>query len=116
MPRDEEKVLPCMSPHREAPNRHEKGSAKYKEWVRKGSKLADNRNLSFTFSKPKRCGIRNCLVYCTNCGNQSAVTETTVAVICSSCKQMYRVTEDNKEFRQLEKVDIFIGGDSNDNK
>jgi ribosomal protein S27E len=101
---------PQDSPHREAPNRHEKGTQKYREWVHKESKKSDDRNLPYKFSKPKRAKPRNLRVFCTECGQQTCVTQTTVAVICSKCRKLYHITPENSGSDIEEKVALIIGG------
>ena len=106
-----DQIPPHLSPHREAPNKHEKGSRKYKEWIHKESKRADDyKNLPFTFSKPKRSKPLTRSVFCTHCNDSTFVTETTVAVICRSCGKFYRVSEKNSERTSGETINIFISG------
>ena len=89
-------VPPHLSKNREAPNKHEKGTKAYREWVQKESKRSDDYgNLPYQFSKPKRDKPRNLSVSCLHCGEVTNVTETTVAVICRQCGNLYRVSEEN---------------------
>ena len=74
---------------REAGNKVEKGSRKYREWIHKESKYADtHKNLDFKFSKPRKEKARNKSVECENCGRELFITEDTIAVICSDCKHL----------------------------
>jgi len=82
------------SPHREAPNRHERGGRKYKEMVAKGSKEADAKNLPFTFSKPSRATPMTVWCQCPTCERVSHVSKNTVMVACPDCKKLYDVDED----------------------
>ena len=64
--------------------------------IHKESKFADdNKNLPFTFSKPKKAQ-RQIIVECKNCGALKLVNKTTVGVICSECKQYSGVEEINE--------------------
>jgi len=82
------------SPNREAPNKHVKGSKKYKEMVDRGSKAADQKNLPFTFSKPKKPEKTPVDCQCPYCDRIISVTKTTVCVICAACKNFYHVNEE----------------------
>jgi hypothetical protein len=82
------------SPHREAPNRHERGSKKYLKMVDESSKKAASKNLPFTFSKPKRSENLAVWCQCPSCDRVSHVGKNTVMVACVDCKSLYEV-EDN---------------------
>lgn len=65
----------------------EEGLQKYRERIHRESKYADdNKNLPFTFSKPKK-KKRSALVKCKNCGYVFSATVETVGVICRNCKK-----------------------------
>jgi len=85
------------SSHREAPNKHNIGNKRYSEKVSRGSKEAEKKNLPFTFSKPQRDLPRCIVCCCTECGSYTRVTKNTVMVICSVCKNLFSVTEENKQ-------------------
>lgn len=80
------------SPHREAPNKHTRGSKKYLEMVDKGSKAADRKNLPFTFGKPKKEGKLGVFCSCPSCGKVSNVSKNTIMLVCADCKTMYSIT------------------------
>ena len=82
------------SPNREAPNKHVKGNKKYKEMVSKGSKMADMKNLPFSFSKPKTSEKLGKICMCPKCEHISNVSKNTIMIVCSSCKSLYKVTEE----------------------
>ena len=83
------------SANREAANKHTRGSKKYKEMVQEQAGLADKKNLPYNFSVPKKSSARNVICQCPNCEDTAAVNKNTVMVICSHCKQIYSVTEEN---------------------
>ena len=68
------------------------GVRKHNERIHKESKFADdNKNLPFSFSKPKKSG-RTSFVECDNCGHVTAASINTVGKICSNCKKFSTVT------------------------
>ncbi len=71
---------------------------KYWERIRRESKLADEKNLPFTISKPKKTRPHNTGYIC-KCGEVLWLTKVTYMVICSSCNQLSKTEE-------LEKVDF----------
>ena len=74
----------------------EVGVQKHNERIHKESKWADdNKNLPFTFSKPKKAQ-RQKLVKCKNCGALKYVNKTTVGIICNECKEYSGVEEINE--------------------
>ena len=86
------------SPHREAPNRHIKGSKKYKEMIDRDSKNADRwKNLPFTFSKPpKRTRPREDIYHvCDSCHHISMVSRFRAGQVCKGCKSYASVNKDN---------------------
>lgn len=69
------------------------GTKKHNERIHRESKLADdNKNLPFSFSKPKKSG-RSKLVRCCNCGNVTSATINTVGIVCTKCNQYSSVEE-----------------------
>jgi len=82
------------SPNREAPNKHIRGSKNYKEMIDKGSKAADRKNLPFKFGKPKSESKLGTFCECKNCGHVSNVSKNTIMIVCSSCRTLYKVTDD----------------------
>lgn len=85
------------APHREALNRHDMGNKKYLSKINKGSKEADQKNLPFTFSKPKNSAARVVGCWCPHCEAYTKVTKSTCMVVCRRCKELYDVTEENSE-------------------
>ena len=92
------------SPNREAPNKHLKGSKKYKDMIDRGSKAADQKNLPFTFSKPaKRTKApENIYHLCFLCGHVSMVSRHRVSQTCSGCNQQTQVNKYNTYLAQEE--------------
>jgi hypothetical protein len=68
------------------------GNRAHKERIHKESKIADNKNLPFTFSKPKIPG-RSSYFYCNNCGYTFSASVNTVGVVCNECKKFSTCTE-----------------------
>ena len=61
--------------------------------IHKESKWADdNKNLPFTFSKPKK-SARGCYKRCSNCGDIKHVNVNTVGSECSECHQYASLEE-----------------------
>lgn len=86
------------SPNREAPNRHERGSKKYKQWVDRENTKSDLKNLPFTFGKPKtktRRQRRDIFHVCDSCQNITMVSKVTCAFVCSNCRGYSRVNSSN---------------------
>jgi len=97
------------SPHREAPNRHLKGSKAYKEWVARDSKRLDQKNLPFQFIKPpKRTQPRRDVFHvCDYCTGINVVNKYTVGITCSICKKYSRIHEGNR-FTNEEELEKFL--------
>jgi hypothetical protein len=83
------------SPNREAANKHDKGSKKYREMISKQTRIENQKNLPYSFSAPKKSGARNVICQCPHCEDTTAVTKNTIMVICGQCKKSYSVTEEN---------------------
>lgn len=86
------------SPHREAPNKHVKGSKRYKEMIAKDTKrIDDHGNMPFTFAKPtKRSHARRDIYHmCDNCNHVSMVSKHTAGRTCSCCKNYTSVNDGN---------------------
>lgn len=64
----------------------EGGWRKHKERIHRESKIADNKNLPFTFSKPKKAK-KQITAKCKNCGYIASVPQNTVGMICPECKK-----------------------------
>jgi len=74
---------------REPANRKEMGDRKYRERIHRDSKYADsNKNLPYSFSKPKKDKPCRVPFTCVHCGRESAHTEETIAVICGGCNHL----------------------------
>lgn len=86
------------SPNREAPNRHVRGTKKYKEMIDRDSKRLDKYgNLPFTFSKPpKRTRPREDIFHvCELCQHISLVSKFRVGQTCPGCCKYTSVNETN---------------------
>jgi len=85
------------SPHREAPNKHTRGSRKYMEMVDRGSKEADKKNLPFTFSKPPKGSRRREDLFhiCDFCNYVSMVSKYRAGQVCKGCKKFTSVNSSN---------------------
>ena len=69
------------------------GTRKHNERIHKESKIADdNKNLPFTFSKPKTAG-RNSVFECTECGYKIAASVNNVGFVCPDCKKFTKSKE-----------------------
>ena len=68
------------------------GERAHRERIHKESKSADNKNLPFTFSKPKKNG-RVSYFSCNNCGYIFNASINTVGVVCNECKKFSTCTE-----------------------
>jgi len=80
------------APHREALNKHDMGRKRYQEKVARGTREYSGQ---FSFGRPSRPGARIVPCFCTSCGEYTRVSKTTVMVVCSSCKTLYVVSEEN---------------------
>src|SRR6185503_12503184 len=95
---------------RDAPNRHEKGGKKYKDWIAKDTKRSDTYgNLPFQFIKPpKRFQARREIYYiCLTCGTVNLVNKNTIGTTCSGCKQYNRV-EESPNFSSEEELEKYL--------
>lgn len=87
------------SPHREAPNKHTRGSKAYKEMVARDTKRIDDKgNLPFQFIKPPKRSQPKREFYhvCDNCYTIKLVNKNTVGHQCKGCSSYTRVTDKNK--------------------
>ncbi len=84
-------LRPGVTPRRWEP---EEGVKKLNDRIHKESKFADdNKNLPFSFSKPKKARACNTALKCNNCGNISYASRITVGVICKACGKFSTVSE-----------------------
>lgn len=87
-------LAPGSTPRRWIP---EGGVRKHNERIHRESKYADdNKNLPFTFSKPKK-GKKTDDFGCAECGRVFSASVSTVMVVCPDCKKVtkaVRITED----------------------
>ncbi len=85
------------SPHREAPNKHIKGSKKYKEMIDRGTKEDAKKNLPFSFGKPpKNSRPREDILHvCDYCGHVSMVSKYRAGQGCRGCKRFTSVNGSN---------------------
>ena len=74
----------------------EGGLQKHREKIHKESKKADEKNLPFTFSKPKRPG-RQSDFSCKECGRVFSASIRTVMCICPDCKKVTEVELVNRD-------------------
>ena len=87
-------LSPGTSPRRWEPAG---GINKHREKIHRESSYADkNKNLSFTFSKPRKSGPKQ-YMECTNCGHTVHVSINTVGIICIECKTYVNVKEVSTE-------------------
>jgi len=83
-------LTPGVTPRRYEPS---SGIKKHNERIHRESKWTDdNKNLDFTFSKPKK-PARGAIVRCLNCGKLSGASVNTVGIICTGCKTYSSVEE-----------------------
>ena len=85
------------SPNREAPNKHIRGSKKYKEMIDRGSKQDDLKNLPFKLGKPAKTSQARRDIYhvCDYCDIISMVNKNTAGRVCTGCRQYSSVNESN---------------------
>ncbi len=82
----------------------EGGIRRHNERIHRESALTDKRgNMPFTFSKPSKQVGRNATKVCSECGHFAAVKESTISMICSSCKKYVKVIT-------LEEYEVLING------
>jgi len=64
----------------------EGGLSKHRDKIHKGSKVADTKNLPFSFSKPRREATT--YFECVACGRQFVAGKNTIMVICPDCNKV----------------------------
>jgi len=69
------------------------GLRKHRERIHRDSKRSDEKNLPFTFSKPKRGNPSNTLYECEECGSQFFGGKNTFMIICTTCKDVRKVVK-----------------------
>lgn len=69
------------------------GLGKHRERIHRESKRSDEKNLPFTFSKPKRGSPSNVLYECEECGDELFSGKNTFMVICTTCKAVRKVVK-----------------------
>lgn len=74
----------------------EKGLRKHQEKIHRESKIADQKNLPFTFSGPKRSG-KQIWFRCVECDHVFLASKNTVMVICRECKKLTKVERIHNE-------------------
>jgi hypothetical protein len=84
-----QKLDPGATPRRYTPAL---GERKHRERIHTESKVADNKNLPFTFSKPRKPGRQSYFI-CDNCGYIFNSSINTVGVVCNECKKFSTCTE-----------------------
>jgi len=75
----------------------EGGERKHREKIHRESKLADQKNLPFTFSKPKQGG-KQVWFRCAECNYIFSASKNTVLVICRECKKLTKVEKMDNEW------------------
>jgi hypothetical protein len=80
---------PGSTPRRYTPS---SGERAHRERIHRESKIADSKNLPFTFSKPKTSG-RSSYFSCNNCGYIFRSSVNTVGAVCNECKKFSACTE-----------------------
>jgi hypothetical protein len=81
-------LSPGSTPRRWVPDG---GEQKLRDKIHKESKFVDNnKNLPFSFSKPKRLG-KQVLFKCLECGHTFLASRNTTMCICSICKKAAKV-------------------------
>lgn len=86
------------SAHREAPNKHLRGTKKYQEMIDRDSKNSDRfKNLPFKISKPPKRSQprRDIFNICNYCRDISVVNKNTVGRVCCKCTKYTSVSSDN---------------------
>jgi len=68
------------------------GIKKHNDRIHRDSKIADSKNLQFSFSKPKK-SKRSMLVTCDACGFLFNANINTVGIICRNCNKFSSVSE-----------------------
>lgn len=98
------------SPNREAPNKHLKGSKKYKEMIAKDQKRLDQKNLPFQFIKPPKRSQprRDVFAVCTECTHVLVVNKYTCGATCSKCKAYTRIEEGENRFEAEEELVAYL--------
>lgn len=87
MAHDEWQALSPGSKRRYDP---EVGIKKHNERIHRESKIADSKNLPFTFSKPLKSPGKKFSIECA-CGNVLNINTNTVAIICSRCNKLLKI-------------------------
>ena len=85
-----QELSPGSTPRRYEPTG---GVNKHNARIHKESKVADSKNLEFTFRKPHKPKGGSTYVQCNNCGYIISATTVTVGMICPECKKFSTVTE-----------------------
>jgi len=67
------------------------GIKSHNDRIHRESKISNNKELPFTFSKPYKPTGRVSIKLCAECGHAASVKESTISMICSSCKQYVKV-------------------------
>ncbi len=98
------------SKNREAPNKHAKGSKKYKEMIQRGNKAADQKNLPFTFIKPPKGtqARRDIAAVCTDCQTVCMVNKNTCGTTCTKCRAYFSVEEGVNRFETEAELDAYL--------
>jgi hypothetical protein len=69
------------------------GVGKHNSRIHRESKVADSKNLPFSFRKPPKPKGRPTYIKCDNCGCMLSGTTATVGIICPECKKFSSVTK-----------------------
>jgi len=84
-----QKLSPGTTPRRYEP---EIGENKHRERIHRESKIAEHKNLPFTFRKPSKPKGQSTYVKCDNCGYIMSATTATVGIVCPECKKFSTVS------------------------
>lgn len=68
----------------------EGGLQRHRDKIHKESKIADSKNLPFTFSKPPRRTGHD-LFECEGCGHIMSLPKNSIMAVCSSCGKLRKV-------------------------
>jgi len=85
-----QELSPGSTPRRYEPTG---GLKRHRERIHRESKIADSKNLEFTFRKPPKPMGRSTYVQCDNCGYVTSATTATAGIICPECKKFSTVSE-----------------------
>ena len=83
-----------LSPGRGRRWEPEIGVKKHNEKIHKESKAAEDKNLPFSFRKPKKPLGSSSIVFCPHCDRFISISSVTAAVICSGCGKFFKIDKE----------------------